>query len=265
MIPESERQRAAGALLDAYSSGVPISPLTDTHPDLSVDDAYAIQAVQVRHWLNQGSQVRGYKVGLTSKAMQEQLGVDQPDYGFLVDGMLHDSGATLNAEHFISPKIEPEIAFILNRAVKGPGLALAELEDAIEWVLPSLEIIDTRITDWRIRLADTIADNASSAAVVLGTSRKRLSEVDVENTTVSLLRGGELLGTGTGAAVMGSPLNAALWLANRLGELGVELAAGALLLPGSVCAAIAVKSGDHIQADFGALGSVDLTFSEVVK
>lgn len=261
MLERSDIDTAADVLLGAYSSGVPSRPLTERYDALTVEDAYAIQSAQLESWRRGGREVCGYKVGLTSKAMQEQLGVDQPDYGFLLDGMYYDNGATVDASAFIAPKVEPEIAVYLGRALRGPGLTIDEVADAVESVVGSLELIDSRIADWRITLADTIADNASSAGVVAGTVTAPLAEVDVVALPVTLTINGEVVGAGDGSAVMGSPLNAVLWLANKLGELGVELQPGALVLPGSVCAAVAVSNGDSVLADFGPLGTVGIDFA----
>jgi 2-keto-4-pentenoate hydratase len=260
MIDQTSTAGAAQALLQAYRTREPIEPLTSTHPGLTVADAYAIQAEQITAWQHEGRAVRGYKVGLTSTAMQHQLGVDQPDYGFLVDGMYHRSGDSLVASSFIAPRVEPEIAFVLSADLAGPGVTLADARAAVGGVVASLEIIDSRIADWRITLADTIADNASSAGVVVGGTSIPLDDIDIDGLAVALAKNGELVGEGRGAAVLGSPLNALVWLANTLGEHGVTLASGSLVLPGSVCAATAVTGGDEISADFGPLGTVTVRF-----
>ena len=161
-------REAADALLDAYRSRVPIAPLTETTPGLSIEQAYAIQLAQVEHWKSAGHTIKGHKVGLTSRAMQLQLGVDQPDYGHLREDMFHLDSAPVDLDRFISPKVEPEISFVLKRPLAGPGVTVAEAISAVDFAIASLEIIDSRIADWRITLADTIADNASSGGVVLG-------------------------------------------------------------------------------------------------
>lgn len=261
MITEADRLAAAEALLGAYASRTPVAPLSAQHPGLDVEDAYAIQSIQIDRWRGEGRPVRGYKIGLTSEAIQRQLGVDQPDYGFLVEGTSFPDGAVLDAGAFLQPRIEPEIAVILGKPLRGPGLGVEEVADAVDRVVGALEIIDSRIADWRITLADTIADNASSAAVVVGGRQLPLAEIDVAGAGVTLLRDGEPVASGTGSAVLGSPLRAVAWLANRLGEFGVELQPGALVLPGSLTAAIEVVAGQTVSADFGALGTVSVTFS----
>lgn len=262
MLSSTEIASAAAALQAAHETGIPIPPLSGTYPGLDVDDAYAIQEIQITGWADAGRGVQGYKIGLTSAAMQAQLGVDQPDYGFLVDGMYFDEGSSVSVSQFIKPRIEPEIAVILSSALRGPGLTLPDVVAAVGSVVGALEIIDSRIENWQITLPDTIADNASSAGIVVGRTRVPLEDLDVVSLGVHLSLNDEVVGEGTGAAVLGSPLNAVLWLANRLGELGVELSAGAVVLPGSVCAAVPIAAGDRITADFGPLGIVGITIKE---
>jgi 2-keto-4-pentenoate hydratase len=259
-LAADDRRAAANALLTAYRTREPIPPLTSAYPGLRPDDAYAIQAEQIAVWAAAGRVVRGYKVGLTSQAMQTMLGVDQPDYGFLVDGMYHDEGSTVDPSRWIAPRIEPEIAVFLGADLQGPGVTLDDVEASVESVVGTLEIVDSRIKDWKITIADTIADNASSGGVVVGRDTLPLSELDIVEQRVELRKNGEAVGHGYGAAVLGSPLNAVLWLANRLGELGVPLRAGSLVLPGAVCAMVPIAAGDRIEADFGRLGRVRVAF-----
>jgi len=261
MIDDTQVEAAAAALLGAYASRVPIAPLSERYPGLTVDDAYAIQSAQISAWTADGRAIWGYKVGLTSRAMQQQLGVDQPDYGFLVDGMGYPDGGEVALDRFLAARVEPEIAFVLGRDLRGPGLTADGAREAVDAVVASIEIIDSRIADWRITLPDTIADNASSAGAVLGSVRLPVDAVDLAGLTVTLARNGDRIAEGTGAAVMDSPLNALTWLANKLGEYGVTLTAGSVVLPGSVCAAAPVSAGDDISADFGPLGTVGIRFS----
>lgn len=257
--------KAAASLLDAYASRVPIRPLTGTEPDLTLADAYAIQQAQVQRWIADGALVKGHKVGLTSAAMQRQLGVDQPDYGHLLDTMFHTDGAPIDTGRFLQPRIEPEIAFVLGRPLRGPGVTAADAAGAVEFVLPALEIIDSRIADWKITLTDTVADNASSGGVVLGTTPVRPEGLDLALTGCLLHRNGELIDTGAGGAVLGSPLNALIWLANTLGPMGVGLEAGHVVLPGSITAAIPVSAGDTVVATFAGMGNVTARFRGVVS
>lgn len=256
-------ERAAAALLDAYATGTPIPPLTATYPGLSVADAYAIQLAQVRVWTEAGAVIKGHKVGLTSGAMRRQLGVDQPDYGHLTDAMFFADSSPIDPGRFLQPRIEPEIAFVLGRPLSGPGVTAAQAVAAVDFVLPALEIIDSRIQDWKITLADTIADNASSGGVVLGTRPTRPDAADLALTGCLLHRNGVLEQTGAGGAVLGSPINALVWVANVLGERGVSLEAGHVVLPGSVTASIPVTPGDTVTATFAGLGSVTAVFAGV--
>jgi 2-keto-4-pentenoate hydratase len=254
--------KAAAALLDAYTSRIPRSPVTAEFPDASVDDAYGIQLAQVTAWTEAGARVKGHKVGLTSAAMQRQLGVDQPDFGHLLDSMFLPEGVPADYSGFLQPRAEPEIAFVLGRPLAGPGVTAAEAIAAVDFVLPALEIIDSRISDWKITLADTIADNASSGAVVLGTRPVRPEALDLALTGCLFFRNGRVVGTGAGGAVLGSPVNALVWLANTLGERGVALEAGQVVMPGSLTAAVPLAAGDTVSASFDRIGSVSITFTE---
>jgi 2-keto-4-pentenoate hydratase len=249
-------EQAADALLAAYASGVPIPPLQEKFGALSIDDAYAIQRRQLDTWLAGGRRLLGHKVGLTSASMQRQLGVDQPDFGNLVDDMFYAENAPIPAERFLQPRIEPEVAFVLNRLLAGPGVTLADAVGAVEYVLPALEVIDSRIADWKIGIVDTIADNASSGGVVLGSRPVRLADVDLRLAGCVVHRNGELAASGAGGAVLGSPINALVWLANVLGARGVELRAGYVVLPGSMTASVPFAPGDVVSATVAGLGNV---------
>ncbi|HEX2823066.1 MAG TPA: fumarylacetoacetate hydrolase family protein [Streptosporangiaceae bacterium] len=255
------REDIAGTLLEAYSSRKPVEPLTGQYDDLTIEDAYEIQLLQVAHWTAAGAQVKGHKVGLTSAAMQRQLGVDRPDYGHLLDRMFWAEQEPIPADRFLQPRVEPETAFVLSRPLRGPGVTVAEAIAAVAFVLPALELIDSRIRDWKIGLADTIADNASSGGVILGSTPVALSAVDLRLAGCNLHKNGELAGTGAGGAVLGSPLTALVWLANTVGARGVVLAEGQVILPGSVTASIPVRAGDTVTATFAGLGSVTARFS----
>lgn len=251
----------ARQLLDAYDTGKPTAPLTSTYDDLTLEDAYAIQLLQIGELVRRGRTVKGHKVGLTSAAMQRLLGVREPDYGHLLDDFFHLEHTAIPLDRFLQPRIEPEVAFVLKRPLRGPDVTVHEAIAAVDFVLPCLEIVDSRIEDWKIGLLDTIADNASSGGVVLGSTPTALAAVDLRLAGAVLTRNGEVVGTGAGGAVLGSPLTSLVWLANTVGARGVTLEAGQVVLPGSVCAMVPVAAGDVVTATFAGLGSVTARFA----
>ncbi|HEY1440843.1 MAG TPA: fumarylacetoacetate hydrolase family protein, partial [Mycobacterium sp.] len=207
---------AAQLLYDAQDSGVPIQPLTQTYPDLDVSQAYSVQRLNLIRRIDQGGVLRGHKIGLTSAPMQELLGVDEPDFGYILDTMVLPNGAEVPVTAFCAPRVEPEVAFLLRAPLRGPGLTVDDVMAATEAVAPALEIVDSRIADWRITLADTIADNASSGAVVLGEWVPIVQAPPLAETTATLVVNDTVVGTGEGTAVMGDPAAAVAWLANAL-------------------------------------------------
>jgi 2-keto-4-pentenoate hydratase len=261
-VKASEVREAAAALLGAYRSGTPIPPLSATYPGATIADAYRIQQEQVRVWADAGDEVRGHKIGLVSAAIQRQMGVHEPDYGHLTAGMFHSGHRPIPAGAFLQPRIEPEIAFVLGSRLRGPGVTVDDARRAVRCLLPALEIVDSRIRDWRISIVDTIADNASSGAVILGDTPIDPADVDLAATNCVLLRNGTVTETGTGAAVLGTPLNALAWLANAVGVLGVSLESGQIVLSGSLTRAIAIAPGDSITADFPGMGEVTAMLAE---
>ena len=252
-MDDTLRSQATDRLLDAYASREPIDPLTSTYEGMDLEDAYAIQLAQIGRFVGQGRTVKGHKVGLTSAAMQKLLGVNEPDYGHLLDDFFYLEHMPIPADRFLQARVEPEMAFVLKRTLSGPGATVHEAIAAVDFVLPALEIVDSRIRDWNIGLFDTIADNASSGAVVLGSTPTPLREVDLRLTA-------EVVGTGAGGAVLGSPINALVWLANTLGARGIALEAGQVVLPGAICAMVPVAAGDTVTATFAGLGSVTARF-----
>lgn len=260
-MDDTTRAEAARLLFEAYSNGTPVKPLTSTYADLTLEDAYAIQLLQIDWFLEQGRRVKGHKVGLTSVAMQRLLGVDRPDYGHLLDDFFFLEHEPIPPGRFLQPRIEPEVAFILKRPLRGPGVTAHEAIAAVDFVLPALEIVDSRIEDWKIGLFDTIADNASSGAVVLGSTPTALSDVDLRLAGAVMTQNGTVVGTGAGGAVLGSPLGTLVWLANTVGARGVTLEEGQVVLPGSVCAMVPVAAGDTVTATFAGLGSVTARFA----
>lgn len=249
-------QAAADTLLAAYRTGTPVDPLTPGFPDPDLPTAYRIALAQVQAWEKAGDTIKGHKVGLASRAIQRQMGVDQPDFGHLTASMFHLEHQPIPAATFIQPRIEPEVAFVLGRPLTGPGVTVAEAAAAVDFVLPALEIVDSRIRDWKIGIFDTVADNASSGGVVLGSTPTRLGDVDLRLSGCNLYIDGDLVATGAGGAVLGSPLNALVWLANTVGPLGVTLEPGHVVLPGSMTRAHPIVPGNTIVAEFAGLGSV---------
>jgi 2-keto-4-pentenoate hydratase len=263
-VDDATRAEVAASLLEAYRTRQSIEPLVEKYAGLDLDDAYAIQQHQVQSWLAAGRVIQGHKVGLTSGAMQRQMGVDQPDYGVLRDDMFYPEDAPVPAGSFLAPRIEPEIAFVLSRDLAGPGVTVAQAAAAVDFVLPALEIIDSRIRDWKITILDTIADNASSGGVMLGSTPARLADVDLRLAGCNLYGNGALVATGAGGAVLGSPLLSLAWLANTVGRHGVTLRAGHVVLPGSVTPAQPVRPGDTWTARFAGIGSVTARFGQEI-
>ena len=255
------RESTARELYDAYESREPLDKLSDRFPDMTLEDAYEIQLLQIRERLAAGRTVIGHKVGLTSMAMQRQLGVDQPDYGHVTDDMIFLEHLPIDASQYLQPKVEPEIAFVLKRPLAGPGVTVHQAIAAIDFVLPAIEIIDSRIRDWKIGILDTIADNASSGGIVLGSTPVGVGDLDLRLSGCILQRNGDVIATGAGGAVLGSPLTSLVWLANTVGPLGITLEPGHVVLPGSQTASFSVAAGDTITARFGGIGSVTARFS----
>jgi len=255
-----EHGAVAQSLKDAHDSKRPISPIIETYPGADPGDAYAIQTKLVSLFAADGCRPKGHKVGLTSVVMQRALGVDQPDFGVLFDTTFHADGAELPPGMFIAPRVEPEIALVLSRDLAGPGVTAADAVAAVDFVLPALEIIDSRIADWRISLVDTIADNASSGGVVLGSAAASPRRLDLRLLGCNLWHNGALVATGAGGAVLGNPLNSLVWLANTLATVGRGLVAGDVVMPGSITAACPVGPGDVVSATFAGLGGVGIRF-----
>jgi len=252
----------ARALREAESSRQPIGPLTADHPDLSVADAYRIQQINVHLRKEQGGLVRGRKIGLTSVAMQQQLGVDEPDFGALFADMLVEEGDAIPVGELIQPRVEAEIAFVMESDLQGPGVSSADALRAVAGALPAIEVIDSRVADWKIKLPDTIADNASSARVVCGGKLTAIDDLDLRLIGMALSVNGAVAATGAGAAVLGNPIRCIAWLANKLGEFGVPLRAGDLVIAGALHAALPVAAGDSVRAEFAELGGVTTRFGE---
>jgi 2-keto-4-pentenoate hydratase len=238
----------------------PLLPLSETYPRLAPADAYAIQSAWFDMKCTRGARLIGRKIGLTSQAMQQQMGVDQPDYGFLLDTMAVSSGSVLACSEFIQARIEPEIAFWLKEDLLGPDITIEHVLKASRGVSAALELVDSRIANWRITLVDTIADDASSGRMIVSEAIVPMEKLNLAAVSTVLTRNGESVGTGTGAAVLGHPAFAVAWLANKLAEFGVPLLAGQVVLSGSMCGAVSVAPGDIFRATFTELGEVSLSF-----
>jgi 2-keto-4-pentenoate hydratase len=262
VILREDCDQLANELSAAYRTRRPVAPLVDRFPGLTIADAYDIQQAQVERWKADGWVVKGRKVGLTSAVMQRQMGVHQPDFGVLHDGMFFLESEIIATATFLQPRVEAEVAFVLKQQIAGPGVTIAEAAAAVDFMLPALEIIDSRIHDWRIGIVDTIADNASSGGVVLGIGLTQLTGLDLRALGCNLYRNGQLAATGASGAVLGSPLASLTWLANVLGAHGEVLHSGEVILPGSFTASQPVEPGDIWTAQFAALGSVTARFAK---
>jgi 2-keto-4-pentenoate hydratase len=262
MLSDDARREAAEALVAAERDRSPIPPLRETHPDLDVVDAYEIQLRNIRRRLEAGATVHGHKVGLSSRAMQEMMGVDEPDYGHLLSDMAVHEDTPVSASRYCSPRVEVEVGFILGASLPGEGCTENDVIAATEAVAPAIELIDSRIGDWNIRIGDTIADNASSAGYVLGPDRVKPSDIDLRSIDARLLKNGQQVAEGRSDAVLGNPVTAVAWLARKVASFGVTLEAGHVILPGSVHRAIDVAAGDDFEAVFDGLGTVRLSFTD---
>jgi len=247
----------AEALWIAARDRAPIRPPTECAPGLNLADAYAIQQLNLRRRLGAGALLVGRKIGLTSKPMQALLGVSEPDFGFILDDMVI-AGESVDISRFCSPRVEPEIAFLLGDSLRGPGVTAADVYAATQSVAVALEIVDSRIADWRLTLVDTVADNASSGAVAIGEWVPFTGDVRLPQLAASLVLNGAEIDRGTGDAVMGDPAAAVAWLANTLAEYGTELVAGQFVMSGSFTTAAFVARGDVATATIDALGTVSL-------
>ena len=260
MLSVATRDELAAELADAERSRVPMVPLTSIHSDIDVVDAYEIQLINIRQRVAEGARVVGHKVGLSSEAMQKMMGVDEPDYGHLLADMEVFEDKPVPAGRFLYPRVEVEVGFILADDLPGAGCTEDDVLAATAAFAPSIELIDTRIKDWKIALCDTIADNASSAGFVLGKDRVSPKDIDIKGIDAVLTRNGEVVAEGRSDAVLGNPVTAVAWLARKVDSFGVRLKAGDIVLPGSCTRAIDARPGDEFVADFTGLGSVRLSF-----
>ncbi len=251
----------ARALFAARANRTPIAPFTENDPELGVEDGYAIQQELVALLTAQGEVISGYKLGLTSLPMQKLLGVDQPDFGPVFASTIYRDGATLSMSDFIAPRVEAEIAVVLKEDLSGPHCTSTQAYQSTAGLLAAIEIVDSRIIDWRIKIADTVADLASSGAIALSSSLIPIDSFDPRLVGMVFTKNGDVIATGAGAAALGDPLAAVAWLANTLTPLGIYLPAGSVIMTGALHAMVPIAPGDVFRAEFAHLGPITLRVS----
>src|SRR5690625_3067907 len=254
----------AEELKQAGINGVEVEAPIKRNPDLTIQEAYSIQLYNIAERMKNGNRIVGKKIGLTSKAMQESLGVDEPDYGILLEDMvIPTDNPVIKPNQVIQPRVEGELAFILKEGLEGPNVTVEEVLEATESIVASIEIVDSRVKDWDITIKDTVADNASSAFYVLGENFLDPKEAERINVKMELYQNGKLINEGTGAAVLGDPAYCVAWLANKLYEYGIKLEAGEVVLAGALSAAIDARPGDEFTCKFTeGFGDVSVRFEE---
>lgn len=260
-MEQSIIKKLAVDLYEAEKSGEAIATITDQY-EVTNDEAYQIQIEGMKLRLADGHRIVGKKIGLTSKAMQDALGVFEPDYGYIADYMMSYEGDPIELSELVSPKIEPEIAFVLKEDLQGPGVTIADVLRATAGIMPAIEIIDSRVKDWKIKIQDTIADGASIGRVVLSGKLTSVEAIDMRFMGLVLEKNGEVIGTAAGAAVLGHPANAVAWLANKLAKYDISLKKGEVIMSGSFTAACPVTSGDNVTCYFDHLGKVSARFKK---
>ena len=253
-------EKLGDELYEALRDRRVVEPLTNRHEAIGIEDAYRVQQRMIARRLQGGERIVGKKIGVTSRAVMNMLGVYQPDFGYLLDGMVMNEGESVDTRTLIQPKAEGEIAFVLKRDLMGPGIGNADVLAATECVMPCFEIVDSRIRDWKIKIADTVADNASCGVFVLGDSAVDPRRIDLVTCGMVLEKNGEIVATGAGAAALGSPVNAVAWLANTLGKLGIGLKAGEVVLSGALAAMFPAAAGDNFRVSIGGLGGCSVRF-----
>jgi 2-oxopent-4-enoate/cis-2-oxohex-4-enoate hydratase len=253
----------AAELYSALRERRTLTPLTEREPDITIEEAYQISTDVLDRRTRSGERVVGKKIGVTSKAVQEMLGVFQPDFGFLTDRMHYPDGAVigLGPAGLIQPRAEGEIAFVLKADLSGPGITMDEVLHATEYVCPCFEIVDSRIADWKIRIQDTVADNASCGVFVLGKQRVDPRTIDLAAVRLDMTRNGEPCGCGVGSAVQGHPAAAVAWLANTLGRFGIPFKKGEIILSGSLAPLVPASAGDHFELSISGIGTASVSFA----
>ena len=260
MMDKSKIEKYGDELYEALVNRKAVAPLTDREADITIEDAYQIQQRMIQRRLDTGETIIGKKIGVTSKVVMDMLKVNQPDFGMMTSGMVFNEGEAIDTSTMIAPRAEAEVAFVLKSDLQGPGVTAADVLRATDCVVPCFEIVDSRIQDWKIKIQDTVADNASCGVLVLGGLRKSPRDIDLALAGMVLEKNGEVISTSTGAAVQGSPVNAVAWLANTLGRLGIPLKAGEVILSGSQSPLVPVKAGDSLVCSVGGLGSTSVRF-----
>lgn len=254
-------QQLGDELYEALRSRTTIRPFTERYDDLTIEDAYHISLRMVNRRVEDGETIIGKKIGVTSKAVQNMLGVHQPDFGYLTDRMVTPTGEAMPiSSELIQPRAEGEIAFILKQDLIGPGVTNADVLRATECVMPCFEVVDSRIENWQIKIQDTVADNASCGMFVLGDQAVDPRKVDLTTCGMVMEKNGEVIATGAGAAALGSPVNCVAWLANTLGQFGIPLKAGEVILSGSLVPLVPVEAGDFVSLSVGGIGTASLRF-----
>lgn len=255
-----QTKKLSDLLMNAEKSRKGITPLTEMNPGLTVEEAYNIQLDNIQVKLDNGETISGKKIGLTSLAMQQLLGVNEPDYGHLLQSMEVHNNGVISRQTLLEPKVEGEIAFFLKKDLTGPNVTVEDVLDATEYVVAALEIVDSRVAGWKIKLCDTIADNASSGLYVLGDKKIPPHQLDLKEEKMSFYKNNQLINEGVGKAALGDPAYCVAWLANKLSEFGITLKANEVILSGALSAAVNAEEGDGFAAKFQTLGEVKVHF-----
>jgi 2-oxopent-4-enoate/cis-2-oxohex-4-enoate hydratase len=261
-LPAPTVEKLGDELFAALRARAVLDPLTEREPAIDIYDAYRVSLRLLDRRRKDGEKVIGKKIGVTSKPVQDMLGVHQPDFGFLLDAMRVPDGSSVSlARHrLIQPRAEGEIAFVLRKDLKGPGVTEDQVLDATDYVTPCFEIVDSRIRDWKIRIEDTVADNASCGVFVLGEARVKPAGLDLAAVKMDIRKNGQHVAAGTGAAVQGHPATAVAWLANTLGDFGIPFKAGEIILSGSLAALLPAVAGDHFEMTLSGIGAASVRF-----
>jgi 2-oxo-hept-3-ene-1,7-dioate hydratase len=259
MMTDADRNKAADILMNAEKTRKQAVQLSKTWPDITLDDAYAISTVVANRKIAAGKKLIGHKVGLTSKAMQRSSQINEPDFGYLFDDMMIADGASIPHENYCLPRVEVELAFVLGKPLRGPGIGLTDVLRATEYVVPAIEIVDARLQDPR-KIFDTVSDNGAGAGIVVGGRPVGPLEVDLRWVGGIMYRNAEIEETGVAAGVLGHPALGVAWLANKIGQHGVTMEAGHIVLAGSFTRVVYARKGDTLHADFGTLGGIAVQF-----